>query len=291
MRITEHREEKSILEKSIIIFYHVDCIDGFTAAWVAYKKFGDRAEYIAFEHNQEVPAIFDKEIYTVDITFPESETKKLMSQNKRLTSIDHHVSNKDVTLMTHDPLWALEHSGATLTWQYFFPEQPIPKFVLMVENYDLGKHEISGIKAATAYTGIFEFDFVVWSKLISDFEDDTKRKEMIEKGEFILRSKDAQAAREVNINARRVLFEGYEVFAINSSFTPTSLLCSKLIEKCPPFAIMWRESGDGLAHVSMRGDGTIDLIPFATKYGGGGHKNAAAFRLKSLADIPWKIVK
>lgn len=44
-------------------------------------------------------------------------------------------------------------------------------------------------------------------------------------------------------------------------------------------AMMFREGDDGLVHVSMRSKGKIDVAGFARRYGGGGHRQAAACRL------------
>ena len=36
--------------KLIVVFYHAECTDGFTAAWAAWKKFGNRADYVPIFH-------------------------------------------------------------------------------------------------------------------------------------------------------------------------------------------------------------------------------------------------
>src|SRR3989344_7562274 len=99
-KFLEHREQKRIPKKSIVVFYHADCTDGFTAAWVAWKKFGNKAEYIAHFHEDEPAVIRGKQIYTLDLTFPEKITKRLMRDNAQVMAIDHHISTKQVTLMT-----------------------------------------------------------------------------------------------------------------------------------------------------------------------------------------------
>ena len=44
-------------------------------------------------------------------------------------------------------------------------------------------------------------------------------------------------------------------------------------------------------HISLRSDGTVDVAKIATKYGGGGHKNAAGFNITAtLKDIKTKIL-
>lgn len=44
-------------------------------------------------------------------------------------------------------------------------------------------------------------------------------------------------------------------------------------------AAIFREGPDGVVHVSLRSKGTVDVAAFARRHGGGGHRNAAAFRL------------
>ena len=37
-------------EKNIVVLYHADCLDGFGAAYAAWEKFGDTAEYIPVQY-------------------------------------------------------------------------------------------------------------------------------------------------------------------------------------------------------------------------------------------------
>lgn len=50
MKFTGNREKAREPEKSVAVFYHADCTDGFTGAWVAYRKFGAKADYVASFH-------------------------------------------------------------------------------------------------------------------------------------------------------------------------------------------------------------------------------------------------
>jgi hypothetical protein len=45
------------LTKNIIVFYHENCIDGFASAYVAWKKFKNKAEYIPLSHNNDPESI------------------------------------------------------------------------------------------------------------------------------------------------------------------------------------------------------------------------------------------
>ncbi len=271
-----------------MVFYHADCTDGFSAAWVAWKKFGNKAEYIAQQYHAPLPDLKNKEIYTLDFTFERpGDTEKLMSENIRLTSIDHHVSNKEIALKTYKPMYALHHSGCTLAWKYFFPDKPFPKFLLTVEDVDLWNNKIKDNTALYSYLDLFDFDFKVYSRLIAEYETASGRKKMIEMGKLIDKYKAKTIERHINKFAHQVLFEGYKVYVVNSNDF-ASEMGAKLYKLHPPFSIIWKQYKDGGVGVSLRGNGKVDLSKLSKKYGGGGHHNSAAFTLASLNDIPWK---
>jgi len=44
-------------------------------------------------------------------------------------------------------------------------------------------------------------------------------------------------------------------------------------------AMLFRQEKNGMVHVSMRSKGRVDVAALARRYGGGGHRHAAAFRV------------
>ena len=84
-----------------------------------------------------------------------------------------------------------------------------------------------------------------------------------------------------------VEFEGYQVYAVNASSFLRSELGHRLALKKGPFSIVYRFEQDTL-RISLRGDGTIDCIKLAEKYGGGGHHDAAAIIMKGINPLPFK---
>ena len=279
--------DNNFTKKPIVVFYHADCLDGFGAAWATWRKFGDTAEYFPVFHDGKTSHVSGKEVYMVDIVFEKEILDRLKSENKRVTVIDHHISVKEAALSTENPLFDINHSGCVLAWKYFFPKKPVPKLLWAIEDIDIWKHKVRGSWSLYQYLDMEDFDFNKWSKFVADFENPKKRKLMLEKGDFIAEFQKRVAEKNIDHNARLVKFEGYTVYAINASnFTNTT--GEILRTKKPPFAIMWREKKDGSVAVSLRGVGDIDCSQIAMKYGGGGHKLSAAFKLKSINDIPWK---
>ena len=155
----EHRKQKRVPQKPIVVFYHADCSDGFGAAWAAWKRFGNKAQFMVTFNEDEPAVIKNKRIYTLDVTFPKPVTKRLMRDNISVTSIDHHISTKKITLMTHKPSYALNHSGSTLAWKYFFPQKPTPKLLLNIEDVDIWRRKIPGSPTLYAYLDLFDFNF------------------------------------------------------------------------------------------------------------------------------------
>ena len=92
------------------------------------------------------------------------------------------------------------------------------------------------------------------------------------------------------IEAEEVIFEGYKILAVNAPQMFRSDLGHLLAEKKPPFAIIWYYR-DGNIFVSLRASGKFDVCALAKKYGGGGHKAAAAFKIDDKLPFPWKKVK
>src|SRR3989344_3599696 len=78
-KFLERREKSRKISKDIVVLYHSNCTDGFGGAWAAWKKFGDKAEYIGVIHQTPVPkGLKNKCIYSVDFTYPEPIVKKLI---------------------------------------------------------------------------------------------------------------------------------------------------------------------------------------------------------------------
>ena len=90
------------ITKDIVVIYHGECSDGFSAAWVAWKKFGDNADYFGANHGEPIPdGLVDKEIYILDFSFPKEIMAEVVKNNKKVTVIDHHKSAEESVKMAH----------------------------------------------------------------------------------------------------------------------------------------------------------------------------------------------
>jgi len=164
---------------------------------------------------------------------------------------------------------------------------------MLVEDMDIGRFTYPNRDEFYAYFDLFDFDFHVWDKLVRGFQFNNTRKQMLKSGLLLVRYLNKVLDAHIANGVPLVRFEGHDVLADNAMGTFRSEIGNKLARIQPPFAIVWWQNDDGSVKVSMRGsrNGIVDLSKIAKKYGGGGHKGAASFRLKSLKDIPWKSIK
>ena len=85
---------------SSVVVYHKDCMDGFGAALVAWKKFGAQATYIPASYGTEQDSFVDdmaksvehplSELYVLDFSFNTAQVRRLAKLFRKITILDHH---------------------------------------------------------------------------------------------------------------------------------------------------------------------------------------------------------
>ena len=278
--------------KNIVVIYHNDCTDGFSSAWSAWKKFGNRADYVGIDPgSRPLAGLTNKEIYMLDVIYPVQYLKKVVKENRKVVAIDHHFSNKEAFDLVENGLFDINHSGAVLSWNFFHPKEQVPKFIKYVEDMDLWRFKMPKTKEFISYMDTISFSFLNWDKIYKDTENKLKFREYVKKGELILSYQDTLIHRIIDGYAELVNFLGYKVYAVNSPLF-NSQIGNLLSRRLPPLGIVWSQSDNGKVHVSLRSDGTIDVSKLASKFkGGGGHKKSAGFYVEDLSKLPWKKIK
>lgn len=276
--------------KDIVVLYHAECPDGFGAAWAAYNNFGNNADYIGVHHNHPAPeGLENKDVYLVDFVYPKEIMEELISRNKRVTAIDHHVSGEEAVKLTKDYSYSVDHSGSVLAWMYF-NDKSVPKLLYYIEDRDLFQFKLLNSNSICVFIDSFDQDFEVWNKLAQDIEDENKRDEVVVKGDIILKYEEELIKQLVKENAKLVEFEGFQVYVVNAPHEFASQIGKVLYQIKPPVAIIWSEDKERV-NISLRSDKSVDVSEIAVKFGGGGHKGAAGFNLPALGKFPWKEVK
>ena len=156
--------------KNIVVIYHND-LDGFGAAWAAWKKLGNRARYLAMDYAMSAPkGLKNKEIYFLDFCYPLAVMKKIRKEAKSITIIDHHISNKPVLKIADNFSYNINNSSAVLAWKYFNLRKSIPKLLLYIEDEDIWRFKIPFTKELMAFLDISDLKFSqVYEMLKGDY--------------------------------------------------------------------------------------------------------------------------
>jgi nanoRNase/pAp phosphatase (c-di-AMP/oligoRNAs hydrolase) len=276
-------------KQKIVVIYHGKCPDGFGGAWAAWKKFGAKAAYFAARDRSAPPVpLKNKIVYIIDYTYDAPIIKKLIKDNVRVTAIDHHVSQKEATMLTEKYSYDAKHSGATLTWEYFHPGKPTPALLRYVEDRDLYAWKVPHSREMLMLVDLAEFDFKTWSLLAKELDDSRTRATHLKKG-ALLDLYYRSLYRKLLPNAELVKFAGHKIYALNCPYYFADDLGHELAIKTHSFALLWNESG-GRIRCSLRSAGTVDVAKIAKKYGGGGHRFAAGFSFRVGTKVPWKLL-
>lgn len=273
--------------KKIVILYHNECSDGFGAAWAAWKKFGNRANYIGLNHQTPPPLerLRGKFVYFVDITYVGKDLDKVLHVAKEVTILDHHVSVKDEIKKARHWVYSSNESGAGLSWRFFHPKKKIPYLLRCVETRDLWKWNVPGAKEIMAAMDLLPFDFKKWSAAAHDLENIQTRKKYIERGRIIL-DYEEKMARDLSAKVQPAVFAGYKAGVINSPVLH-SQIGKEIYDAGFDVAVIWSHQ-NGAFRVSLRSKNKVDVSKLAREYGGGGHKNAAGFSLDPNRNLPWR---
>lgn len=275
--------------KQIVILYHANCPDGFGAAYAAWKKYGDTAHYEAVSYGNPAPHhLENKEVYVLDFSYPKEILLELENKVAKLVVLDHHIGSKEAVESVREHIFDNNRSGAGIAWEYFHPESPLPLLLAHIQDRDIWRHELPHGKEIGAYLGTIPFTFESFEETAQKMEDEKGLQEIIEKGHAYSEYFDFVCT-EIADKAEEVEFEGYTVLATSAPGLFRSDVGHQLAVKKGPFAIVWQLKEQHW-QCSLRGDGTIDLSEIAKKYGGGGHHDAASFRVPMQQPLPFTFV-
>lgn len=295
--------------KPVLVIYHANCTDGACAAWAAWKKFGEGAEYRAWNYGTPAPSdeeVAGREVFIVDFSFSRVDLLRINGVAKSLKVIDHHKSAQADLGDLPFALFEMNHSGAYLAYTEFNDgrSKKVPEIVKYVEDRDLWRFLLpksKAVSAAISSMGVVEdfrkFDeaekilnltdeyspFYGPGEMQAGLEYTDAFNAFVAMGEALLRA-DEQTVRIALTRQMKGKLGGYEVPIVNAT-TLFSETAGALAEG-NLFGVAWFVRADGKIQVSLRvrQDSDFDVSLLAKTFGGGGHKKAAGFE----SDLPWR---
>ncbi|KKL76055.1 hypothetical protein LCGC14_2048700 [marine sediment metagenome] len=260
------------------VLYHANCDDGFGAAWVAWKQFGDDAVYLPVKYNDPLPDIpVGSKVFILDFSYPR-DALEWLGDRCRVVLIDHHKTSKEDLQDLPFANFDMERSGAGMTWDYFNDSQLRPPLINHIEDRDLWRFALDGTKQISSGLRSYPMDFHTWDGFA--YETDRLRSEGVTVERYIQRLVENLAE-----DARIETWPEGPVIVVNAPGQLTSELADYLIEMehyqgdQAYFVAAYKDMADRRLW-SLRSRGDFDVSAVAKARGGGGHKNAAGFTEK-----------
>ena len=266
--------------------------DGFCSAAVVNYKYS-RCRFKDINYGEEID--FESLIKPNEITFivdfsleTEESWKRLLKVTKNVIWIDHHKS----ILKYNDVAGHLEGvrkvgnlvSACFLTWKFLFPDQEVPEIVKLISDFDTWTFKY-GDKTWHCFYGLYTENYTnpkakVWEIC---FDSNEPIKSIIDKGKIAKQAIGSLYRECLAPNKFFVNLEGYKGICINYMRCNSSIFSTAKED----FDIMipFYYNGSKWIFSLYAGDKDIDVSKIAEKFGGGGHKGAAGFKLDNIQDF------
>lgn len=303
--------------KKLLCIYHANCADGFGAAWAVRHALGDMVEFHAAAHQDPPPDVAGRHVLIVDFSYKRPVLLEMGAKARSIVILDHHKSAAEDLADFALPapyqdwhkgdlhpvaegsppiaaLFDMERSGAIIAWDFLHPGVEAPMLLQVIQDRDLWRFEMPWTRAVQTVIFSHPYDFAVWDELRARCGDRQTLLQMAAEGEAIDRKHQKDCAELIKTTRRFMLIAGHRVPVCNLPYTMSSdvghRLCVEwqgdleqdgVTAKMPPFAACYWDTDKGRVF-SLRSDdrhGGVDVSAIANLYGGGGHRNAAGFRM------------
>lgn len=302
--------------KPTVCIYHGGCVDGFTAAWAVWRKWGDDVRYVPMGYGDTLPEVLPTDrVLMVDFSLKRDVMVALARAVEAVVVLDHHKTAKaelepmladafpmspagaaeciysqgPADLGAHPELrvcafFDMEKSGARMAWEFCFPGVGVPMFVRLVEDRDLWRFQFKDTKPVHRFLASLPQQFAEWEAAF--YEHESARitgvgSRCVEIGTALLDDHDRNVQATL-VNTHERIIAGHRVPCVNVPYWMASDTGHELLKKFPeaPFVATFFIRGDGARQYSLRSeDSRVDVSEVAKRYGGGGHRNAAGFQV------------
>jgi oligoribonuclease NrnB/cAMP/cGMP phosphodiesterase (DHH superfamily) len=271
--------------------YHHPCLDGFASLLIVKINCGfNNVDGIPANYKiTSIQSILEKvtisdDVLIVDFSFSREELLLLKGQVRSLIVLDHHLTSERGLKGLHFCVFDQNKSGCTLTWEYFHQDEPVPILLRYIEDNDLWRHKMPHTSELIASLRTYPMDECLWwEQFLLGGEESVAR--LISEGESIVRYQQRIVDRFLSMDDSGMLqieqIAGYPVPIINSNHLASEIGSS--LAKRYPFVVIYFDDKN-LRNFDLRSSKensrSVDVSIVAEKFGGGGHKHAAGFRIE-----------
>lgn len=290
-----------------ICLYHFPCDDGFAAAWVVHRKW---PEVMLVPTNYGLPFpdidIVDKRLLIVDFSYKPDVLAGLATRAHSIIILDHHKTAeadlRHVQRMAfpggcdeidrHFPNtnsdgvnvlagFDMSRSGASLAWEFCFPRDPMPQLIRYVEDRDLWRMKLDATRCISLYLRSHPYDLEIWGSIASALETNAGGQVILAEATAIERFYDRKLAEIIPTATLRQINRWKGVPVAHAPYAFASDLAHELLTAYPaaPFAAVIVDAYGARTYSLRSEDSREDVSEVARLFGGGGHRNAASFRV------------
>lgn len=254
------------MAKQTLVIYHADCPDGFAAAYAAWLRFGDLADYLPAAHGAyPVLDVAGQDVYILDFSFPRAMLDAMRGEAASMTILDHHASAQADLAGFPGAIFDMSKCGARMAWEHFHPGTPVPRLIDFVEDRDIWvwRHEHSA--DFLAYLDTLPFEFLAWKPMFELSPDELAG--ILWQGGFMQLKFQSLADAQAR-EAEPVTLCGILGSKVNVGYLFSDTVGAALNERNQTFAMLWRIER-GMLYVSLRAKkGAVDVLAMARRFGG-----------------------
>lgn len=272
----------------MICIYHANCCDGMGAAWVVHHALNqDRSiEFIAASYQDELPDVTNAHVIIVDFSFKHDDMRELASKAASVTVIDHHkTAEKELSPLLKegliDGVFDIEKSGAMLAWEWFFGDAEPPELIKHIQDRDLWKFELSGTREINAALYSYPMELDSWDYLMK-----SNLSFLYKEGCAIDRAHKKNVNQLIEFCTFESYIAGYKVPTLNCNYMFASDI-GNILAIGKPFSATYQETREYRKYSLRSEKGGVDVSKIAAEFGGGGHENAAGFKI-AITEL-WKL--
>lgn len=278
-----------------ICLYHSADFDGICSAAIVfnhYQRQGINIQLRGVNYGQPLPPNLEgNDVILVDFSYDFETMSRLKQLCKSFTWIDHHIGVIEDPLIAAIGINGLRKVGAAaceLCWERLFgSSQPVPTAVTLLGRYDvwqethpLWESHILPFQYGLRLRFLTPTDSI-WAEF---FYAPSSSEEIVNKiirtGATILDYEKTQNKRYLSSWGFETSLNGHAAIACNRGSANSALFDS--VGAVYPLLITFCMKSDGSWAVSLYSKQDINCCAIAQSFGGGGHRKAAGFSVKTL---------
>lgn len=292
--------------KPDIVIYHDHCADGFGAAWACWMRWGSECRYLPANYGDAAPDVSGQHVLIVDFSYKRDVLREMGRAAKSVIVLDHHKTaqaeladwqiddvagdfwagddpmklvncNDDHIGQPIAALFDMEKSGARLAWE-FCHDDDVPWLIRLIEDRDLWRFDLEDTKPFSLWLRSEPFAFERFELVAQQLNDSRDGHEIMTEARAMQRFFDAKVG-EIASFARPITIGGFRPIAVNCPPMFASEVGHELLNRHPdaPFAATYFDGPNSRMWSLRSRDDREDVSAIASKFGGGGHRNAAGF--------------